>query len=79
LEFTVCDSGAGCDTAETQVGAGIANMRDRIAGVGGTLAVDSAPPRGTRAHGSVPDPAGDEPLRDRGVVRIVERQSVHAA
>ena len=56
LEFTVCDSGAGFDPAETQVGAGIANMRDRIASVGGTLAVDSAPARGTRVHGSVPDP-----------------------
>lgn len=56
LEFTVCDSGAGFDPAQTQVGAGIANMRDRIAAVGGTLAVDSAPARGTRVHGSVPDP-----------------------
>ena len=56
LDFTVCDSGAGFDPAKTQVGAGIANMRDRIAAVGGTLAVDSAPARGTRVHGSVPDP-----------------------
>ena len=56
LDFTVSDSGAGFDPAETQVGAGIANMRDRIAAVGGTLAVDSAPARGTRVHGSVPDP-----------------------
>ena len=56
LDFTVCDAGAGFDPAEAQVGAGIANMRDRIATVGGTLAVDSAPARGTRVHGSVPDP-----------------------
>ena len=56
LDFTVCDSGAGFDPGQTQVGAGIANMRDRIAAVGGTLAVDSAPARGTRVHGSVPDP-----------------------
>ena len=56
LEFTVCDAGAGFDPGEAQVGAGIANMRDRIAAVGGTLAVDSAPARGTRVHGSVPDP-----------------------
>ena len=56
LDFTVCDSGAGFDPAKTQVGAGIANMRDRIANVGGSLAVDSAPARGTRVHGSVPDP-----------------------
>src|SRR3954447_10396043 len=56
LDFTVCDSGAGFDPGQTRVGAGIANMRDRIAAVGGTLAVDSAPARGTRVHGSVPDP-----------------------
>jgi len=56
LAFTVCDSGAGFDPAQTQIGAGIANMRDRIASVGGTLAIDSAPGRGTRVHGSVPDP-----------------------
>lgn len=56
LDFTICDSGAGFDPGQTQVGAGIANMRDRIAAVGGTLAVDSAPARGTRVHGSVPDP-----------------------
>jgi signal transduction histidine kinase len=56
LDFTICDSGAGFDPAKTQVGSGIANMRDRIAAVGGTLAVDSAPGRGTRVHGSVPDP-----------------------
>ncbi len=56
LTFTVCDSGAGFDPAETEVGAGIANMRDRIDSVGGSLAVDSAPALGTRVHGSVPNP-----------------------
>ena len=56
LEFTVFDSGAGFDPAEVQVGSGIANMRERIAAVGGTLTIDSAPARGTWVHGSVPDP-----------------------
>ena len=56
LDFTVSDAGAGFDPAETQIGAGMTNMRDRIAAVGGTLAVDSAPTHGTRVHGSVPDP-----------------------
>jgi signal transduction histidine kinase len=56
LQFTVCDSGAGFDPARMQVGSGIANMRERIAAVGGTLTIDSAPAHGTRVHGSVPDP-----------------------
>ena len=56
LDFKVLDSGAGFDPAQTHIGTGIANMRDRIAAVGGTLAVDSAPGRGTRVHGSVPNP-----------------------
>ncbi len=56
LDFTICDAGAGFDPGKTQLGAGLANMRDRITAVGGTLAVDSAPARGTRVHGRVPDP-----------------------
>jgi signal transduction histidine kinase len=56
LNFTVSDPGTGFAPADTQLGAGIANMRDRIASVGGSLAVDSAPGRGTRVHGSVPNP-----------------------
>jgi signal transduction histidine kinase len=56
LHFRICDSGTGFDPAKTQVGAGIANMRERIAAVGGTLAIDSAPARGTRVQGTVPDP-----------------------
>ena len=31
-------------------------MHDRIAAVGGTLAVDSRPSHGTRLHGTVPNP-----------------------
>ena len=66
LDFTVCDAGAGFDPARTQIGAGIANMRDRIATVGGTLAVDSAPARGTRVHGSVPNPGCEISAAPRG-------------
>jgi signal transduction histidine kinase len=56
LHFTVCDTGRGFDPDATPSGAGLSNMHDRIAAVGGTLAVDSRPSRGTRLHGSVPDP-----------------------
>ena len=40
LRFAVFDSGAGFDPDRTPTGTGIANMRDRIAAVGGTLTID---------------------------------------
>lgn len=56
LRFTVRDSGAGFDPSRTPAGSGIAHMRDRLAAIGGTLTIDSAPARGTRVSGHVPDP-----------------------
>jgi signal transduction histidine kinase len=56
LHFTVSDTGCGFDPDGTPTGAGLSNMHDRIAAVGGTLAVDSRPSQGTRLHGRVPDP-----------------------
>jgi signal transduction histidine kinase len=56
LHFTVSDTGCGFDPNRTPTGAGRSNMHDRIAAVGGTLAVDSRPSHGTRLHGSVPHP-----------------------
>ena len=56
LHFTVRDTGCGFDPNGTPSGAGLNNMHDRIAAVGGTLAVDSRPSHGTRLHGTVPDP-----------------------
>ena len=55
LRFEIADDGVGFDTASTAgAGGGLANMIDRVAGVGGRLTVDSAPGRGTRVRGSVP-------------------------
>jgi signal transduction histidine kinase len=62
LHFTVSDSGTGFDPNRTPAGAGIANMRDRIAAVGGALTIDSIPGRGTSVDGSVPDPWQDAAL-----------------
>jgi signal transduction histidine kinase len=56
LHFTVSDTGCGFDPKRAPIGAGLSNMHDRIAAVGGTLAVDSRPSQGTRLRGSVPDP-----------------------
>ena len=59
LHFTVADTGCGFDPNRAPSGAGLSNMHDRIAAIGGTLTVDSRPSHGTRLHGTVPDPWPD--------------------
>ena len=55
LEFEIVDDGAGFDVESARgSGNGYTNMTDRMAGVGGTLSVDSAHGRGTTVRGSVP-------------------------
>jgi signal transduction histidine kinase len=54
LSFEVRDDGAGFDVAATPPGAGLTNMRDRLAAVGGEVAVRSGPGRGTVVSGTVP-------------------------
>jgi signal transduction histidine kinase len=61
LHFTVGDTGCGFDPKATPSGAGLSNMHDRIAAVGGTRAVDSRPSHGTRLHGTVPNPGPAQP------------------
>jgi signal transduction histidine kinase len=54
LEFEVRDDGAGFERTAHARGAGLTNMRDRLAAVGGHLEVESAPGNGTRIAGSIP-------------------------
>src|SRR5947207_5699420 len=54
LEFAVTDDGAGFDTAEPTAGTGLQGMADRLAAVGGTLDIRSAPGLGTTISGSLP-------------------------
>src|SRR4051812_16115692 len=54
LRFTVSDDGEGFDPEHVATGAGITNLRDRLAAVGGELHVDSIPGTGTRISGSIP-------------------------
>ena len=54
LACEVTDDGAGFTSTSTSAGAGLANMADRIAAVGGQLRIDSAPGRGTTVRASVP-------------------------
>jgi signal transduction histidine kinase len=65
LHFMVGDTGCGFDRDSTPSGAGLSNMHDRIAALGGSLAVDSRPSHGTRLHGRVPDPWTGAPARRR--------------
>jgi signal transduction histidine kinase len=52
LQFSVRDDGAGA--AGIQAGAGITNMRDRLAAIGGEVGIDSMPGAGTVVRGRAP-------------------------
>jgi len=57
LSFEVRDDGAGYDAERARSsGQGLANMSDRIAALGGTLVLESAPGHGTSVQGSIPVP-----------------------
>lgn len=53
LNLSISDNGRGFDPAT--VGHGLVNMRDRLAAIGGTLMIDTAPGRGTRIIAVVDD------------------------
>ena len=52
--FEVVDDGRGFDPESTARGAGLQNMEDRLAALGGSLDVTSSPGEGTRVTGRVP-------------------------
>jgi signal transduction histidine kinase len=54
LRFSVTDDGPGFRKDETRLGAGMINMRDRMAAVGGELKIRSAPGEGTSIFGQIP-------------------------
>ena len=56
MELAVRDAGAGFDPAAPQAGSGLAHIQDRVAEVGGTVDIDSAPGRGTALTVRVPVP-----------------------
>jgi signal transduction histidine kinase len=58
LSFEVVDDGRGFDPALVANGSGLQGMADRLAAVGGSLEVRSAPGRGTTVAGRVPVGAG---------------------
>jgi signal transduction histidine kinase len=54
LGLEVRDDGIGVDAARPVEGAGLANMRDRVESLGGTLTVAGRPGGGTRVSGRIP-------------------------
>jgi signal transduction histidine kinase len=54
LSFSVTDDGRGFDPATTPPGSGLTNMADRLAALGGSIEVRSAPGRGTTVVGKLP-------------------------
>ncbi len=54
LHVEVRDDGAGFDPAAVVGGRGFTNMRDRLAAVGGELAITSSPGQGTRLMATIP-------------------------
>ena len=52
--FSVDDDGAGFDPGAVERGAGLTNLADRVAAVGGILEIDAGLGRGTHITGSVP-------------------------
>jgi signal transduction histidine kinase len=56
VELVVRDEGTGFDPAAGHAGSGLAHIRDRVAELGGTVDIDSAPGRGTSVTVRVPVP-----------------------
>jgi signal transduction histidine kinase len=59
LRFTVSDDGAGYDARHTPMGAGLRNMADRLAALGGRLEIRSASGQGTTITAQLPVASGD--------------------
>jgi signal transduction histidine kinase len=54
LTFEVRDDGRGFDVSAASLGSGLQGIVDRVAAIGGTVAVRSAPGEGTMVAGHVP-------------------------
>ena len=56
VELAILDGGSGFDPAAPHAGSGLAHIRDRVAELGGTVDIDSAPGRGAALTVRVPVP-----------------------
>jgi signal transduction histidine kinase len=62
LIFAVEDDGHGFDPVTTPMGTGLQGISDRLAALGGSVEIVSAPGHGTRVTGRVPAAAGPSPV-----------------
>ena len=56
VELVIRDTGTGFDPAAPHAGSGLAHIRDRVAELGGTVDIDSAPGRGAALTVRMPVP-----------------------
>jgi signal transduction histidine kinase len=63
LSFDVRDDGAGFDPDAAPAGAGLTNIRDRVAAVAGRVAIESEPGQGARVSATIPLPPAVTPTR----------------
>jgi signal transduction histidine kinase len=54
LTFDVSDNGSGFDPDDSPAGAGLTNIRDRVAAAGGRVTIESEPVQGTRVSATIP-------------------------
>jgi signal transduction histidine kinase len=79
LEFRINDDGVGFDAGATSYGTGLQGIADRLATLGGTLAVASMPGSGTAISGSLPAQAADGMVAADGTSPAVPSESMGAA
>jgi signal transduction histidine kinase len=66
MTVEVSDDGKGIDPTQPEKGMGLAGLRERVTLAGGTLAIQSAPMRGTRVYAELPlgGVSDDDPSAD---------------
>jgi signal transduction histidine kinase len=75
LRFTVTDDGRGFDPVAVS-GSGLQGVTDRLAAIGGTFRVDSAPGRGTTVTGEVPVGTQNDPTHGADAEPVTQTEHV---
>ena len=78
LEFGIHDDGVGFDAGATSYGTGLQGIADRLAALGGALAVASTPGSGTAITGSLPAQEADAKVSADGALSAVAAEPMGA-